>query len=76
MGDYFFSSRPAFPWSVYPVGLPALAVVAGLLVLFTIWTYLGHPQATRRRVFVVLVLRLAALLVAALHRGTRLRVWG
>src|SRR5262249_51332944 len=62
----FFSSRPAFPWSVYPLGLPALAVVAVLLVLLTIWTYLGHPQATRRRVLVVLALRLGALAVALL----------
>lgn len=64
MKDYFFSSRPGFPWSLETVGLPALAVVAALLVAFTIWTYLGHPQATRRRVFVVMVLRLAALVVA------------
>jgi hypothetical protein len=62
----FYSMRPAFPWSVYPVGLPALAVVAGLIVVITLWTYLGHPQATRRRVFVVLALRLAALIVALL----------
>jgi hypothetical protein len=62
----FFSTRPAFPWSVYPLGLPALAVVAALLVLLTIWTYLGHPQATRRRVLVVLALRLGALAVALL----------
>jgi hypothetical protein len=64
MSDYFFSTRPGFPWSIYPFGLPALAIVAALLVLFTIWTYLGHPQATRRRVLLVLVLRLAALVVA------------
>lgn len=60
----FFSTRPAYPWSVYPVGLPALAVVAAVLVLFTLWTYLGHPQATRKRVLAVLGLRLAALAVA------------
>src|SRR4051794_28986559 len=62
----FFSMRPAFPWSVYPVGLPALAVVAVLLVVLTVWTYLGHPQATRKRVLVVLALRLAALAVTLL----------
>ena len=62
--DLFFSSRPAYPWSVYPLGLPALGAVALALVLLTAWTYLGHPQATRRRVLVVLALRLAALLVA------------
>jgi hypothetical protein len=66
MSDYFFSSRPGFPWSVHPIGLPALAAVAALLVLFTIWTYIGHPQATRRRVMIVLALRLAALAVALL----------
>ena len=55
----FFSTRPAFPWSVYPVGLPALAVVAALLVVLTVWTYLGHPQATRKRVLIVLALLLA-----------------
>jgi hypothetical protein len=66
MNDYFFSARPGFPWSIYPLGLPGLAGVAALLVLFTVWTYLGHPQATRRRVLVVLLLRLAALLVALL----------
>ncbi|MBX9627086.1 MAG: hypothetical protein K2X82_25010 [Gemmataceae bacterium] len=62
--ELFFSTRPAYPWSVYPYGLPALAVVAGLLVLLTVWTYLGHPQATRRRVLLILALRLAALAVA------------
>ncbi len=66
MNDYFFSTRPAYPWSVYPIGLPALAVVAVLLVVFTIWTYIGHPQATRRRVMIVLLLRLAALAVTLL----------
>jgi hypothetical protein len=66
MNDYFFSSRPGFPWSLPALGLPALGAVAVLLGLFTIWTYLGHPQATRRRVLVVLGLRLAALAVALL----------
>ncbi len=64
--NIFLSTRPAYPWSVYPLGLPALAVVAVVLVLLTLWTYLSHPQATRKRVFTVLVLRLLALLVALL----------
>ena len=64
--SFFFSMRPAYPWSVYPIGLPALLVVAALIVLFTVWTYLGHPQATRRRVLIVLTLRLLALAVALL----------
>jgi hypothetical protein len=62
----FFSTRPAYPWSVYPIGLPALAIVAALLVLFTLWTYLGHPQASRRRVLTILALRLGALAVTLL----------
>jgi hypothetical protein len=66
MSDYFFSSKPAFPWSVDGVGLPALAAVAGLLVALTIWTYTGHPTATRRRILAVLALRLLALFVALL----------
>jgi hypothetical protein len=37
-----------------------------LLILFTIWTYSGHPNASRRRIAFVLVLRLLALLVALL----------
>lgn len=64
--DIFFSSRPSFPWSLYPLGLPALGLVAVVLVLFTVWTYLGHPQASRRRVTIVLALRLAALVIALL----------
>ncbi len=62
--DYFLSTRPAYPWSVYPVGLPALALVAAALVGLTLWAYLKHPQATRKRVFIVLTLRLLALIVA------------
>src|SRR5262245_1116729 len=66
MTDYFFSSKPAFPWSIEPIGLPALGILALLLVLFTIWTYFGHPQATRKRLFIILMLRLLALAVALL----------
>src|SRR5688572_18583403 len=66
MDDFFFNWRPALPWSISPIGLPAFALVAVLLVVFTIWTYTGHPNATRRRIFIVLALRLAALLVALL----------
>ncbi len=64
--DLFFSTKPTFPWSIYPIGLPALAIVAGVLVLLTLWTYLGHPQISRRRMMLVLGLRLAALVVALL----------
>jgi hypothetical protein len=64
--SFFFSSRPAFPWSLSPFGLPALALVAALLVLFTLWTYTGHPNASRKRVLVVLLLRLLALAITLL----------
>ncbi len=66
MNDYFFSMRPAYPWSVEPVGLPALAIIAVLLVLLTIWTYTGHPNANRRRILIVVTLRLLTLAVALL----------
>ena len=59
--SFFFSARPAFPWSLPTLGYPAFAVVAFLLVVFTLWTYRGHPNANRRRVFIVLTLRLLAL---------------
>lgn len=62
----FFTARPAYPWSLYPGGLAALGVVALLLIGLTIWTYLGHPQATRKRILTVLALRLAALAVTLL----------
>jgi hypothetical protein len=64
--DLFFSSKPAFRWLPDAVELPLLGVAAGLLVLFTLWTYRGHPQASRRRTLVVLALRLLALVVALL----------
>jgi hypothetical protein len=62
--SFFFSLRPAFPWSVEPLGLPGLAACAVLLVLVTVWTYAGNPQASGRRITLLVALRLAALLVA------------
>ncbi len=64
MTDYFLAMRPTFPWSMDSIGLPALAIVAALLVAITVWSYMGHPNANRRRIFIVLVLRLLALFVA------------
>src|SRR5947209_1573150 len=64
--DFFLSWNPAEPWSFYPVGLPAFALVALGLVALTLWTYLGHPQARRGRLLLVLALRLAALAVVLL----------
>jgi hypothetical protein len=64
--SFFYNSRPAYPWSISTIGLPALLVVAFLLIVFTIWTYTGHPNASRRRIAIVLALRLLALLVTLL----------
>ncbi|VTU02324.1 Uncharacterized membrane protein OS=Singulisphaera acidiphila (strain ATCC BAA-1392 / DSM 18658 / VKM B-2454 / MOB10) GN=Sinac_2676 PE=4 SV=1 [Gemmataceae bacterium] len=66
MNDVFFSMRPAYPWSVEPLGLPALALVAVALVVLTVWSYTGHPSASRRRIFIVVALRMLALAVALL----------
>jgi uncharacterized membrane protein len=57
---------PATPWSLPGVGLPALALVAAVLIGLTIWTYLGVRGATVRRVALVLALRLLALVLALL----------
>lgn len=64
--EYFLSTKPAYPWSEYPLGLPALGLFAAALVGITLWTYLKHPAATRRRVAIILTLRLAALAIALL----------
>lgn len=64
--NYFFSSRLAYPWSEYPFGGPALIGVTLLLIGLTLWTYLGHPNASRGRIVLVLMLRLLALVVALL----------
>jgi uncharacterized membrane protein len=57
---------PAWPWSAPGIGLPALILVAALLVTLTLWTYLGLRGASFQRVSTLLGLRLAALLVACL----------
>src|SRR5262245_45399651 len=57
---------PTWPWSLSPVGLPALVVVALLLVGLTVWTYVGVARATPRRVAALIALRLAALLLVLL----------
>ena len=47
--DYFWSMRPASPWSSYPFGLPALGFVALALIAITLVTYRRNPAATRGR---------------------------
>jgi hypothetical protein len=47
-------------------GYVVLAVCAAALVGLTLWTYLGNPQTTTRRLFVLIALRLLALVIAVL----------
>src|SRR5215470_2715000 len=47
---------PASPWSLPGVGLPALALIAAVMIGLTIWTYFGVRGATVRRVAMVLAL--------------------
>jgi uncharacterized membrane protein len=57
---------PAWPWSLPGVGVLAFAGCAVFLALLTIWTYLGTRGSTWRRLSLVLILRLLALVVACL----------
>ncbi|HJT79400.1 MAG TPA: vWA domain-containing protein, partial [Gemmataceae bacterium] len=59
-----FVTDPLWPWSLPYGGLTALALVALVLVALTVWTYLGVPQATGRRVALLVLLRLTALALA------------
>lgn len=49
-----------------PFGVWSLAVVACILVVLTVWTYLGVARANVRRVGLILGLRLLALMLAVL----------
>lgn len=64
--EYFLHTNPAPPWDWPGVGLPLLAVVAGLLIGLTVWTYKGHPRASRGRIALLASLRLLALLLVLL----------
>jgi uncharacterized membrane protein len=57
---------PAWPWSVSGYGLQALALVALLLVVLTVWTYRDVRAMSRRRLLTLVLLRLLALLIACL----------
>jgi uncharacterized membrane protein len=57
---------PVTPWSSPYLGLPALLFVAVVLAGLTLITYAGVPGATRRRVALLVLVRLAALLLAFL----------
>lgn len=64
--EYFLHTNPAFPWSLAGVGLPLLGAVAVGLVALTVWTYRGHPRASRGRITLLAALRLLALLLLLL----------
>ncbi|MGL6073638.1 MAG: hypothetical protein ACRC8S_05690 [Fimbriiglobus sp.] len=66
MEELFFRLDPIAPWSAEGYGLIGLVAVGLALVLLTLWTYTGHAQATRKRLAIVLVLRLLALLTLLL----------
>jgi uncharacterized membrane protein len=61
-----FTLDPAYPWSLSGIGLPALLLIAVLLVGLTVGTYAGVRAAGPRRVLALVALRLAALLLAVL----------
>ncbi len=58
-----FTHDPVWPWSM-PLGLPLLGLVALLLIVLTRWTYNGVANAGRSRVWFLILLRLAALVLA------------
>lgn len=66
MSELFLRADPAAPWSFALVGGPALAAVAVLLVMLTLWSYRRHPQASRRRITILITLRILALLLTLL----------
>jgi uncharacterized membrane protein len=55
-----------WPWTDDALGWTGLFVVAGILVLLTLWTYAGTRKIGWRRLAGVLLLRLAALAIAVL----------
>jgi uncharacterized membrane protein len=60
-----FTYDPVWPWSL-AVGLPALCLIAILLVILTHWTYKGVQRANRGRVWLLTALRILALALACL----------
>ena len=59
----FRTDLPA-PWSLPFAGPAALALVACALALVTVWAYARRPEASRRRVALLVALRLLALVLA------------
>lgn len=65
--DLSCSLNPTWPhWLPDAAALPTVFAVAALLVVLTLWTYLGTRGARFGRILVVMLLRLGALAVALL----------
>ena len=65
--DLTYSLNPTWPaWLPDGAALPAFLGAAAVLGVLTFWTYLGQRGASFRRIVLVLLLRLAALVVALL----------
>lgn len=63
IADTSLAFDPAYPWSIPTIGPVSMFVVAVLLAALTVASYLGLPQATWRRLLVLVAIRLAALAV-------------
>src|SRR5262249_2233843 len=61
-----FFTDPVRPWSETQLGPSGLALLVLVLLGVTVWTYVGVPGASVRRVVAVLALRLLALLLPLL----------
>jgi uncharacterized membrane protein len=61
-----FFTDPVRPWSETHLGPQGLALLVLVLLGVTVWTYVGVPGASTRRVVAVLALRLLALFLALL----------
>ena len=61
-----FTIDPVSPWSGSGFGLLSFFVLAAIIVGVTFWTYSGIRNATRERIWTLVGLRLAALILACL----------
>ncbi len=67
LSDLSCSLNPTWPdWLPETAALPTVLAVAAILILLTLWTYLGTRGARFGRILTVMLLRLAALAVALL----------
>jgi uncharacterized membrane protein len=65
--DFSYSLNPTWPdWLPEAAALPTVLAVAAILILLTLWTYLGTRGARFGRILTVMLLRLGALVIALL----------